>query len=315
MKALYATVDLLWSAKMSKNFDFEYGAGFGLGIIFGDLANNWVYQDDANGPLPASNGHSVLEVRRPKVRADRAAAATRPTTRTPTRPRSATTPSRAGSTAARSPSSSRGSRSRSSASATSRSRTSQAASGWASASPGFWFGLNGALRPGAEAEGVASAGETACAARRRRRRGGGSARSAEVAFGPAVAHNSAWHRRGTVASWGGVALASPPQKHERSADVADVHDARPLRGGGTPRQGWRRRGLGRSRSRHRTELALKVLGEDAGEAEAMALVREAVTLSGLEGLGVPRVVAFGSLPGARAASSCASSSTAGASRT
>ncbi|MDB4937878.1 MAG: putative sensory histidine kinase YfhA [Labilithrix sp.] len=44
------------------------------------------------------------------------------------------------------------------------------------------------------------------------------------------------------------------------------------------------------------ELALKVLAEDAGEAEVMALVREAVTLSGLEGLGVPRVVAFGSLP-------------------
>src|SRR6185436_19103900 len=44
-------------------------------------------------------------------------------------------------------------------------------------------------------------------------------------------------------------------------------------------------------------LALKVLAEDAGEAEVMALVREAVTLSGLEGLGVPRVLAFGSLPG------------------
>ncbi len=44
------------------------------------------------------------------------------------------------------------------------------------------------------------------------------------------------------------------------------------------------------------ELALKVLAEDAGEAEALALVREAVTLSGLEGLGVPRVVAFGRLP-------------------
>ncbi|MDB4944882.1 MAG: putative sensory histidine kinase YfhA [Labilithrix sp.] len=44
------------------------------------------------------------------------------------------------------------------------------------------------------------------------------------------------------------------------------------------------------------ELALKVLVEDAGEAEVMALVREAVTLSGLEGLGVPRVVAFGRLP-------------------
>lgn len=44
------------------------------------------------------------------------------------------------------------------------------------------------------------------------------------------------------------------------------------------------------------ELALKVLAEDAGENEVMALVREAVTLSGLEGLGVPRVVAFGRLP-------------------
>ena len=57
MKALYATADLLWSAKISKNFEFEYGAGFGLGIIFGDLANNWVFQDDVNGTLSASNGH------------------------------------------------------------------------------------------------------------------------------------------------------------------------------------------------------------------------------------------------------------------
>lgn len=57
MKALYLTADLLWSTKISKNFDFEYGAGFGLGIIFGDLANNWVFQDDQNGTLPASNGH------------------------------------------------------------------------------------------------------------------------------------------------------------------------------------------------------------------------------------------------------------------
>ncbi|MBX3206745.1 MAG: sigma 54-interacting transcriptional regulator [Labilithrix sp.] len=45
------------------------------------------------------------------------------------------------------------------------------------------------------------------------------------------------------------------------------------------------------------ELALKVLAEDAGEAEVLALVREAVTLSGLEGLGVPQVQAFGRLPG------------------
>src|SRR5450432_3695170 len=42
-------------------------------------------------------------------------------------------------------------------------------------------------------------------------------------------------------------------------------------------------------------LALKVLAEGAGESEVLALVREAMALSGLEGLGVPRIVAFGSL--------------------
>ncbi len=42
-------------------------------------------------------------------------------------------------------------------------------------------------------------------------------------------------------------------------------------------------------------LAVKLLAEDSGEHEVMALVREATTLSGLEGLGVPRVLAFGSL--------------------
>jgi transcriptional regulator with GAF, ATPase, and Fis domain len=42
-------------------------------------------------------------------------------------------------------------------------------------------------------------------------------------------------------------------------------------------------------------LALKVLAAGAGDAEKDALVREAVALSGLEGLGVPRVTAFGAL--------------------
>jgi transcriptional regulator with GAF, ATPase, and Fis domain len=42
-------------------------------------------------------------------------------------------------------------------------------------------------------------------------------------------------------------------------------------------------------------LAFKVLASSAGEAEIDALVRETVALSGLEGLGVPRVVAFGAL--------------------
>ncbi len=44
-----------------------------------------------------------------------------------------------------------------------------------------------------------------------------------------------------------------------------------------------------------TRCALKVLAKDAGELELVALVREAVALSGLEGLGVPRVLAFGAL--------------------
>ena len=44
-----------------------------------------------------------------------------------------------------------------------------------------------------------------------------------------------------------------------------------------------------------TRLALKILGGHAGKHEAEALVREFVTLSALEGLGLPRVVRFGRL--------------------
>jgi hypothetical protein len=55
MKIVYATADLLWSTKISKNVEFEYGAGFGIGAVFGDLSNNWV-QGDPNGPLVGSNG-------------------------------------------------------------------------------------------------------------------------------------------------------------------------------------------------------------------------------------------------------------------
>ncbi|HET9929877.1 MAG TPA: protein kinase, partial [Polyangiaceae bacterium] len=43
-------------------------------------------------------------------------------------------------------------------------------------------------------------------------------------------------------------------------------------------------------------FALKVLAEDASDREMAALVREAAALSGLEGLGVPRVQGFGRLP-------------------
>ena len=50
----------------------------------------------------------------------------------------------------------------------------------------------------------------------------------------------------------------------------------------------------RVRDRHGgRELAMKVLADDADERELSALVREAAALSGLEGLGVPRIVRFG----------------------
>ncbi|HWO14912.1 MAG TPA: sigma 54-interacting transcriptional regulator, partial [Polyangiaceae bacterium] len=42
--------------------------------------------------------------------------------------------------------------------------------------------------------------------------------------------------------------------------------------------------------------ALKLLCRDAGEGASASLVKEAVALSGLEGLGVPRVISFGKLP-------------------
>lgn len=42
--------------------------------------------------------------------------------------------------------------------------------------------------------------------------------------------------------------------------------------------------------------ALKLLSRDASEGAAASLVKEAVALSGLEGLGVPRVISFGRLP-------------------
>ena len=48
-------------------------------------------------------------------------------------------------------------------------------------------------------------------------------------------------------------------------------------------------------------VALKALAEGAHEGEVQALVREAVALSGVEGLGVPRVLRFGKLPAAESA--------------
>ncbi len=55
LKAIYVTADLLWSTPINKNFAFEYGAGFGLGVMFGDLVNNWVAVDP-NGEIGSDSG-------------------------------------------------------------------------------------------------------------------------------------------------------------------------------------------------------------------------------------------------------------------
>ena len=58
LKAIYATLDVLWSTNLDskKMFAFEYGLGLGVGVIFGNLTNNWVYKDQASGTLTSSTG-------------------------------------------------------------------------------------------------------------------------------------------------------------------------------------------------------------------------------------------------------------------
>ncbi len=43
LKGIYASADLLWSVHIANHWEFEYGAEFGLGVIFGDLEDNWVF--------------------------------------------------------------------------------------------------------------------------------------------------------------------------------------------------------------------------------------------------------------------------------
>jgi hypothetical protein len=54
LKGLYFSADLLWSHKIAPHWDFEYGAGFGLGVIFGTLEDNWVYAKNG-GQISPSN--------------------------------------------------------------------------------------------------------------------------------------------------------------------------------------------------------------------------------------------------------------------
>jgi hypothetical protein len=57
LKALYVTLDSLWSIPIDQDqhWQFEYGFGVGLGFVWGDLVNNWVYSSP-NGPLVSSSG-------------------------------------------------------------------------------------------------------------------------------------------------------------------------------------------------------------------------------------------------------------------
>ncbi len=55
LKGIYVGLDELWSTPVANHLEFEYGFGLGLGVIFGNLYNNWVYANP-NGPLVGSNG-------------------------------------------------------------------------------------------------------------------------------------------------------------------------------------------------------------------------------------------------------------------
>ncbi len=61
LKAIYVTVDLLWSVPLVKTgqVDFEFGFAVGLGGVFGDLFNTWVSDGNTGGaqyPNPVNPG-------------------------------------------------------------------------------------------------------------------------------------------------------------------------------------------------------------------------------------------------------------------
>jgi hypothetical protein len=54
LKAMYISADLLWSVHLAPHWDFEYGAEFGLGALFGSLETNWVYTPNSGTFNPNS---------------------------------------------------------------------------------------------------------------------------------------------------------------------------------------------------------------------------------------------------------------------
>lgn len=55
LKSLNLEVELLWSSKVHRTVDIEYGLGVGVGTTFGDLGVNWVY-GDPNGAYRSESG-------------------------------------------------------------------------------------------------------------------------------------------------------------------------------------------------------------------------------------------------------------------
>ncbi len=59
LKGIYAGLDESWSVPIANHLDFEYGFGIGIGVIFGNLENNWTYNvpnGNFAGAVQGSNG-------------------------------------------------------------------------------------------------------------------------------------------------------------------------------------------------------------------------------------------------------------------
>jgi hypothetical protein len=59
LKGIYAGLDESWSVPVANHLDFEYGFGIGIGVIFGNLLNDWTYNvpnGSYAGSVQGSNG-------------------------------------------------------------------------------------------------------------------------------------------------------------------------------------------------------------------------------------------------------------------
>lgn len=65
LAGVYLTLDLLWSTQVQKNIDFEYGVGLGVGVLFGNIYNNWVTTQPSSNPnvpsIKASNNQTYYQ--------------------------------------------------------------------------------------------------------------------------------------------------------------------------------------------------------------------------------------------------------------